>query len=319
MAKAAPTSEASGLPLDPMVLAAIAVVALTAVLFLLMGSKKPGAKFLNKSRQTVTLGERIQLSHDTLRLRFTLPKATPVLGLPVGKHFKLFAPNPKPKVAGQWNGRDDPEKDKAEIERKYTPCTSDDEVGYVDLVIKVYKGGVIDRFPDGGKMSQYLGSLKVGDTLDIQGPVGMHEYLGGGVFKSGSKQKTCTQIGMMAGGTGITPMLQIIAAVLKERSGPKLSLLYANQSEDDILVRDMLEDLAAKHSDRFSLWYTVDRAPPGWKYSTGFITDTMIREHLPPPGDGTLVLMCGPPPMVEHACKANLDKLGYAKDVQVAF
>ena len=47
-------------------------------------------------------------------------------------------------VLGQWNGRDDLEKDKDEIERKYTPTTSDDEIGYVDLVVKV-RGGAATR------------------------------------------------------------------------------------------------------------------------------------------------------------------------------
>mmetsp|Transcript_23033 Transcript_23033/g.63048 ORF Transcript_23033/g.63048 Transcript_23033/m.63048 type:complete len:143 (-) Transcript_23033:335-763(-) len=67
------------------------------------------------------------------------------------------------------------------------------------------------------------------------------------------------------------------------------------------------------------VWYTLDRPPEGWAYSTGFITDVMISEHLPPPADDTLILMCGPPPMIEYACKANLNKLGYSKDAQVAF
>merc|ERR1711990_1100500 len=117
---------------------------------------------------------------------------------------------------GKWNGREDMEADGDEIERKYTPTTSDSEIGYVDLVIKVYKGGVIDRFPDGGKMSQYMDTLKVGDTLDIMGPIGTHTYLGRGKFKSGSKEHTCAKLGMMAGGTGITPMLQVMTAILKD-------------------------------------------------------------------------------------------------------
>ena len=96
----------------------------------------------------------MRLSHDTYLFRFGLPFASSVLGFPIGKHFKVFAPNAAGRVPGEWNGRADPEASEAEIERKYTPTTSDDEVGYVDLVIKVYKGGVIDRFPDGGKMSQ---------------------------------------------------------------------------------------------------------------------------------------------------------------------
>ena len=48
---------------------------------------------------------------------------------------------------------------------------------------------------------------------------------------------------MMAGGTGITPMLQIIAAVMRERARLEMSLLFANKSEDDILLRDMIESL----------------------------------------------------------------------------
>lgn len=54
---------------------------------------------------------------------------------------------------------------------------------------------------------------------------------------------------MMAGGTGITPMLQIISAVMRETGGPgnssriEMSLLFANKSEDDILLRGMIEKL----------------------------------------------------------------------------
>jgi len=308
---------------EPPVLVGIALV-VAAILYLLLaggGSKKPkGPKFLNKKRQQIVLGERVDLSHDTVRFRFNLPKSAPVLGLPIGKHFKLFCPNPSGKVTGQWNGREDPEDGSEEIERKYTPCTSDDEVGYVDLVIKVYKRGVVERFPDGGKMSQYMDTLQVGDKLDIMGPIGMNEYLGKGKFMIGKREVTCKNLGMLAGGTGITPMLQVMSAILKDPKDPtKVSLLYANQTEDDILVRDMLDALAAKHPTRMKVWYTLDRPPTSWAYSSGFITDGMISEHLPQPGDDTLMLMCGPPPMVKFACQQNLDKLGHAKERQVAF
>ena len=82
----------------------------------------------------------------------------------------------------------------------------------------------------------------------------------------------------------------------------------------------LLDDLAAKHPTRLKVWYTLDRPPKkGWKYSEGHINDTMIAEHLPGPKEQTLVLMCGPPPMVKFACQQNLDKLGYSKASQVAF
>jgi len=241
--------------IDPLVVISVAIVLLTIVFFAMRSGpaakKRPTAKFLDKSRQTLTLGERINISHDTVRFRFVLPDATPVLGLPVGKHFKLYAPNPKGSVEGEWNGRADPEAELQEIERKYTPTTSDDEIGFVDLVIKVYKGGG-EKFVDGGKMSQHMDSLKVGDTMTISGPWGMNEYLGKGRFKVGAKEMKASRVGMMAGGTGITPMLQVLASMLKDSSDPtEISLLYANQTQDDILVHDMLESLAARYPTRF--------------------------------------------------------------------
>jgi cytochrome-b5 reductase len=57
----------------------------------------------------------------------------------------------------------------------------------------------------------------------------------------------------------------------------------------------------------------------GWKYSKGFISADMIKDHLPPPDDDTLILMCGPPPMINFACLPNLDKLGYTPKMRFAY
>lgn len=72
-----------------------------------------------------------------------------------------------------------------------------------------------------------------------------------------------------------------------------------------------LEEFYNEYPDRFRLWYTLDNPPPRWKYSTGYITAEMIRDHLPPPADDVIVFCCGPKPMVKYACMENLDKLGY--------
>jgi len=63
--------------------------------------------FLDKTRQKVTLSEKIQLSHDTYIYRFALPKKNMMLGLPVGKHFKVrtshstLPPQPQPQPQPQ--------------------------------------------------------------------------------------------------------------------------------------------------------------------------------------------------------------------------
>lgn len=78
----------------------------------------------------------------------------------------------------------------------------------MDLVIKVYLKGVHPKFPEGGKMSQYLNSLKIGDVVEFRGPSGLLTYTGKGNFsiqpdkKSPAEPRVAKSLGMIAGGTG---------------------------------------------------------------------------------------------------------------------
>uniref|UniRef100_UPI003AAB2E27 NADH-cytochrome b5 reductase 3-like isoform X2 n=1 Tax=Centroberyx gerrardi TaxID=166262 RepID=UPI003AAB2E27 len=249
------------------------------------------------------------VSHDTRRFRFALPSPEHILGLPIGQHIYLSA-----RIDGKL------------VVRPYTPVSSDDDKGCVDLVVKIYFKDVNPKFPEGGKMSQYLESLKLNDTIDFRGPSGLLVYKGSGTFaiqaekKSPPVTKTAKHLGMIAGGTGITPMLQLITAVMKDPQDQTVChLLFANQTEKDILLRPELEEIAANHPDRFNLWFTLDRAPDDWEYSQGFINEDMVRERLPPPSDETLILMCGPPPMIQFACNPNLDKVGHSNSRRFTF
>ncbi|XP_053798085.1 NADH-cytochrome b5 reductase 3-like isoform X1 [Vidua chalybeata] len=260
-------------------------------------------------KYALRLIDKEEVSHDTRRFRFALPSMEHVLGLPLGQHIYLSA-----RIDG------------ALVVRPYTPVSSDDDKGFVDLVVKVYFRGVHPKFPDGGKMSQYLDSLKIGDTIDFRGPSGLLVYKGKGKFdirpekKAEPVTKTVKYVGMIAGGTGITPMLQIIRAIIKDKDDPTTcQLLFANQTEKDILLRSELDEIQAQNPGRFKCWYTLDRAPENWDYSQGFVNQEMIRDHLPPPQNDVLILMCGPPPMIQYACIPNLDKLGYAKDMRFSF
>jgi len=311
---------------------AIAGTSISIVLGILVLIKilKGGAKFfLEKGkRKKIKILSIEELSHDTKRFRLDLGSKSTRLGLPTGQHVKLYCPNPKGKQEGQWNGKPDPDAGKSEVSHAYTPTTGDWICGYVDLVIKIYRPGTVKMpdgkemlWEDGGKVSLYLDGLKAGDSIDIMGPTGLITYVGPGTFKlPGNRTATAKKVGMMAGGTGLTPMLQVVTASLQDPDDKtEFSLLYANKTENDILVKDMLESAAASSGGRFKVYYTLDFPPEGWKGHKGFITTDMIKECLPAPGADTLVLMCGPPPMIQFACKQNLDTLGYAKDRQVAF
>lgn len=162
-------------------------------------------------------------------------------------------------------------------------------------------------------MSQHLNSLKIGETILMKGPKGHLDYKGVGRFTILQKREVVEyrkkKIGMIAGGTGITPMLQVIRAILKDpKDKTELWLIFANQTEEDILLRKELEEIP---KDRFHLWYTLDRPPENWSYSSGFINAAMCKDHLPPKSADTMLFVCGPPPMIKFACEPAFKELGF--------
>jgi len=272
-----------------------------------------------------------EVSHDTKRIRLDLGGPNVKLGLPTGKHLVLHCPNPtKHKTEKTWNGRaDEAEGDKDTVERRYTPVTNDETTsGYVDFMIKIYRPGKFTMadgkemtWADGGKMGLFLDKLKVGDSIPLRGPVGTIQYYGGGVFRlSGQPRKEVKEVGMLAGGTGITPMLQILQSSLSDPTDEtKFSLIYCNKTENDILVRDLLDDAAKRSEGRMRVYYTLDSPPKNWKQGVGFVNAEMMKAQFPAPSDRTLVLLCGPPPMVTGATKTLSTVLNYAKTSIAAF
>jgi len=127
----------------------------------------------------------------------------------------------------------------------------------------------------------------------------------------------CKRIGMIAGGTGITPMLQIIRAINRERpknggkDTTKVDLIFANVNPEDILLKDDLDALNRDDPD-FNVYYVLNNPPEKWDGGVGFVTADMIKSKLPPPAADMKILICGPPPMVSALKKAT-ESLGYQK------
>jgi len=294
---------------------------LVQVIFAVLAVVLAGMAFMKKEKtamhptefQKFKLAKKEIISHDTRRFTFDLQTPKTKLGLPIGQHITLRFTDE--------NGKNH--------QRSYTPVTSDEVLGSVTFVIKVYKAGVHPKFPEGGKMSQHLDSLQIGDSIEMRGPKGHMEYLGQGNFtlklmRKPLQHRCAKHFGMIAGGTGITPMLQVIQAIFRDQKDKTttMSLLYANQTEEDILVRKELEILAAEYPNRFKLHYTLDRPTEEWKGSTGFVDKTMVKSHVlseTTSKTDTQVLMCGPPPMLKFACIPALKELGYNENNWFSF
>jgi len=246
-----------------------------AFLYLKLGQTKRKAVLDPAAWKEFPLKEKIVISPNTAIYRFALPKPDDVLGLPIGQHIS---------VSAEIEGKD--------IMRSYTPTSSDDDLGHFDLLIKSYEKGNISR---------YVSLLKVGDKVRVKGPKGQFIYT----------PTLSREIGMIAGGTGITPMLQIIHAALKSSSDrTKLNLIYANVNPEDILLKKELDGLAAKHPSRFSVYYVLNNPPAGWTGGVGFVSKEQIEKHLPASDSNIKILMCGPPPMM-GAMKKHLAELNH--------
>jgi len=147
--------------------------------------------------------------------------------------------------------------------RSYTPISSDDDRGYFDLLIKSYPTGNI---------SKLMGEMKIGDKLQFQGPKGAMVYT----------PNMMRHIGMIAGGTGITPMWQIIQAIVKGRPSnggtdrTEVDLLFANVNPEDILMKKELDALAAVDKN-FRPHYVLNNPPEGWTGAQGFVSADLIK------------------------------------------
>ena len=117
---------------------------------------------------------------------------------------------------------------------------------------------------------------------------------------------------MIAGGTGITPIYQIIQYACeheKDEEMPNLILLFANRSEDDILLEKNLKEYAEKNP-KLKIYFSVDKSiTADWKGFVGFINEEKVRESVPKDTSNTLFMSCGPPILsniVEKIWMSNL-------------
>ncbi|PKA61836.1 NADH--cytochrome b5 reductase 1 [Apostasia shenzhenica] len=263
---------------------AVAVVAVAAGAAYFYYSKKQKGCLDPENFRDFKLVERKQLSHNVAKFRFDLPIPTSVLGLPIGQHIRC-------------RGKDGVGE---EVMKPYTPTTLDSDIGYFELVIKMYPQG---------RMSHHFREMKVGDYLSVKGPKGRFKYQTGQV----------RAFGMLAGGSGITPMFQVTRAILENpMDRTKIYLIYANVTYEDILLKKELDSLTRNHPGRFEVYYVLNQPPEVWDGGIGFISKEMIQAHCPAPAADIQILRCGPPPM-NKAMAAQLDDLGYTNEMQFQF
>lgn len=233
-------------------------------------------------------------SWDTRIFTLQLEHEEQKLGLPIGQHFMIRVINPTTRAA---------------TIRSYTPVSEITQKGTVDLLVKIY---FATPTISGGKMTMALEQLPLGSMIECKGPTGRFEYLGNGNLLISGKEKHVRSFRMICGGTGITPIFQVLRAVMQDAADPTACVvLDGNRQEGDILCRSELDSYVAVNNQKCQVIHTLSNASDGWKGRRGRISEDLLREYAPP-DEESMVLLCGPGPM-EQSAKGILLGMGWAE------
>lgn len=201
------------------------------------------------------------ISRNSAIYRFQLNREDEVLDIPTGHHLACCM---------QLNGKD-------EI-RYYSPISNKFDRGFFDILVKSYPNGTV---------SKSFALLREGQTVKFRGPVGRLAY----------EPNMAKEIGLIAGGSGITPLLQVITAVITvPEDTTKITLLFANETLNDILLKNEIDEIAKKYP-YFDVHYTLTYPPEDWDGETGYVTKEMVQKYMPSPSPDNRLLICGPPEM----------------------
>jgi ferredoxin-NADP reductase len=154
---------------------------------------------------------------------------------------------------------------------------------------------LVERLED-GEVSPYLtDELRIGDKLELRGPIG-------GWFTW--EAKNSGPLLLVAGGSGIVPLIAMVRHRAAAKSDAPTRLLYSSRYYEEIIYREELDRLAAGDG-RLEVIQALTRSqPPGWTGYARRIDEEMLDEVAWLPEERPLAFVCGPTPLVEAVATA---------------
>ena len=174
-----------------------------------------------------------------------------------------------------------------ENEKRPFTFTSLPEDSHVEFVIKTY--------PEHKSVTNELLLLHPNDQLKIHDIFGSIQYKGEGLF--------------IAGGAGITPFISILRDLKAKNAIGNNKLIFANKTEDDIILKDELTELLEKN------FINILSEEKSTHYQAGYITKELLLIHI---DTNKLIYLCGPPPMMKaiekHLTELNIPETSIIKE-----
>jgi ferredoxin-NADP reductase len=162
----------------------------------------------------------------------------------------------------------------------------------------------VERLDD-GEVSPYLTDvLRLGDELEVRGPIG-------GWFTW--RPEEGGPLLLVAGGSGIAPLMAMIRHRAAVQSPAPVCLLYSSRTYEDIIYREELDRYAADGMDLHVAYALTRSRPPEWQGYVRRIDQEMLEEVAWAPEERPLIFVCGPTPLVESVATLCVE-LGYAPE-----
>jgi ferredoxin-NADP reductase len=212
------------------------------------------------------------------------------------KTFTLALPNWVAHRAGQHYDVRLTAADGYQAQRSYSIASEPERRGEIDLTI--------ERIAD-GEVSTYMHDVLVkGDRIELRGPIG-----GYFVWDSSSSE----HLVLIAGGSGVVPVMSMIRHRAASGSGVPARLLYSSRTFEDIIYYKELEQLQSKGKG-LQVFHTITRGKPaGWNGFDRRIDESMLAEVVKPLARSLQVFICGPTLLVESVAN-TLVKIGIKPD-----
>ena len=191
------------------------------------------------------------------------------------------------------------ELDGEDVRRSYSICSAPGD-GALRVGIKRIPGGAFSTFA--------TTELRTGDTLEVMAPIGD--------FRHRPDPAAAREYVALAAGSGITPILSILASILEVEQRSRCTLVYGNRTTRSIMFLEELEGLKNRYPDRFQLVHTLSREPHEVALFEGRIDEQKLRllaRSLITVDTVDVWFLCGPLGMVETA-RATLADLGVDDD-----
>ncbi len=218
-----------------------------------------------------------RLTRDAVAVTFDVP--------PVLREAFRFAPGQHLTLRRVQDGQD--------LRRTYSVCASA-AGGPLRVAVKRLEGGAVSSWA--------CEALRAGDEVEVLPPAGR--------FGPRVDPGRARRYGLVAAGSGITPVLSIAATVLDVEPDSTVALVYGNRTTDSVMFLDELADLKDRWPGRLELLHVLSREEQGSPLLSGRLDRARVQALLAallPPDDVDEWYLCGPFGMVTDARAALLD------------